>query len=168
MATWLILDGDGVVRLRVRQPQGGLLLVLLLHLGGGPGARRSGEASASSRWPAPTRITEPMFTIDWHFLTGGGELESAEIEEIADDALLDERVSGDRGWRERASSRAIWMRPESVLVLQGPPGTGKTRLIRAILGEIVAPQGRGETEVLYTGDMRALESDEIFVKFITG
>jgi ATP-dependent 26S proteasome regulatory subunit len=57
--------------------------------------------------------------------------------------------------------------PETVLVLQGPPGTGKTRLIRAILGEISRRKG-GEAQALYTGDMKALESDQIFVKFITG
>jgi hypothetical protein len=57
--------------------------------------------------------------------------------------------------------------PETVLVLQGPPGTGKTRLIRAILGEISRRKGE-LAEALYTGEMKALESDEIFVKFITG
>src|SRR6185436_20176296 len=56
---------------------------------------------------------------------------------------------------------------ETVLVLQGPPGTGKTRLIRAVLGEISRRKG-GEAQALYTGDKKALESDEIFVKFITG
>jgi SpoVK/Ycf46/Vps4 family AAA+-type ATPase len=57
--------------------------------------------------------------------------------------------------------------PETVLVLQGSPGTGKTRLIRAILGEISRRKG-GRTQALYTGDKKALESDEVFVKFITG
>src|SRR5262245_66053642 len=35
-----------------------------------------------------TRITEPMFSIDWHFLSGN-DLESASIEEMADDILSD-------------------------------------------------------------------------------
>jgi ATPase family associated with various cellular activities (AAA) len=48
-----------------------------------------------------------------------------------------------------------------------PPGTGKTRLIRAILGEMSRRKGE-QAECLYTGDMKALESDGIFVKFITG
>ena len=56
---------------------------------------------------------------------------------------------------------------QTVLVLQGPPGTGKTRLIRAILGEMSRRKG-GEAQALYTGDMKALETDQIFVKFITG
>src|SRR5678816_1662549 len=29
-----------------------------------------------------TRVTEPMFSIDWHFAAGKGELESASIEEM--------------------------------------------------------------------------------------
>ena len=56
---------------------------------------------------------------------------------------------------------------ETVLVLQGPPGTGKTRLIRAILGEL-SRRNEGEAQVLYTGDMKALETDAVFVRFITG
>jgi len=54
-----------------------------------------------------------------------------------------------------------------VLVLQGPPGTGKTRLIRAILAEMSRRKGE-QAQALYTGDMKALTSDEVFVKFITG
>jgi hypothetical protein len=113
----------------------------------------------------PTRITEPMFLIDWHFLTGN-DLESASIEEMADDALCDaaypEIKEGVRAFIDR------YLRaPETVLVLQGPPGTGKTRLIRAILGEMSRRKGE-QAECLYTGDMRALASDAIFVRFITG
>src|SRR3954462_9086501 len=59
--------------------------------------------------------------------------------------------------------------PETVLVLQGPPGTGKTRLIRGILGEMSRRQAEGEeAEGLYTADMKALATDEGFVKFING
>jgi ATPase family protein associated with various cellular activities (AAA) len=114
----------------------------------------------------PTRITEPMFSIDWHFLTSGGGLESASIEEMADDVLHDraypEIKEGVRNFIARYLDA-----PETVLVLQGPPGTGKTRLIRAILGEISRRKGE-PAQAMYTGDMRALASDEIFVKFITG
>ena len=113
----------------------------------------------------PTRITEPMFLIDWHFLVGK-DLESASIEEMADDALRDaaypEIKEGVRAFIDR------YLRaPETVLVLQGPPGTGKTRLIRAILGEMSRRKGE-QAECLYTGDMHALASDAIFVRFITG
>jgi hypothetical protein len=113
-----------------------------------------------------TRITEPMFSIDWHFLTSGGNLESASIEEMADDALCNraypEIEGGVRGFIARYLDA-----PETVLVLQGPPGTGKTRLIRAILGEMSRRKGE-QARALYTGDMKALAADEIFVKFITG
>lgn len=112
------------------------------------------------------RISEPMFSIDWHFLTAKGELESASIEEMADDVLYD------RAYPELKSGVGEFIASylnasETVLVLQGPPGTGKTRLIRAILGEISRRRG-GQAQALYTGDKKALESDEIFVKFITG
>jgi SpoVK/Ycf46/Vps4 family AAA+-type ATPase len=107
-----------------------------------------------------------MFSIDWHFLTSGGDLESASIEEMANDVLYDraypEIKDGVRGFIERYLGA-----PETVLVLQGPPGTGKTRLIRAILGEMSRRKGE-QAQALYTGDMRALASDQIFVKFITG
>jgi hypothetical protein len=130
-------------------------------------AARAGAArQALLERVAETRIREPMFSIDWHFLTAKGELESADIEELADDVLYDEAypklVGGVSafvgGYLEAA---------ETVLVLQGPPGTGKTRLIRAILGEMSRRKGR-EAQALYTGDLKALEKDEIFVKFITG
>ena len=113
-----------------------------------------------------TRITEPTFSIDWHFLTSKGELENASIEEMADDVLHDraypEIREGVRNFIQRYLDAA-----ETVLVLQGPPGTGKTRLIRAILGAISRRKGE-QAQALYTGDKKALESDEVFVKFITG
>ena len=113
-----------------------------------------------------TRIVEPMFSIDWHFLTAKGELESASIEEMADDVLHDRAYPGVPGGVRNFIGRYLDV-PETVLVLQGPPGTGKTRLIRAILGEMSRRKGE-PVQALYTGDKRALENDEVFVKFITG
>lgn len=113
-----------------------------------------------------TRIEEAMFSIDWHFLTSKGELRSAAIEELANDVLYDEAYPELKSGIEDFVQRFLDAE-ETVLVLQGPPGTGKTRLIRAILGAISRKQG-GATQALYTGDMNALKSDEIFVQFITG
>jgi len=113
-----------------------------------------------------TRITEPMFSIDWHFLTARGELESATIEEMADDVLRDRAYPAIQGGVHAFVARYLDA-PETVLVLQGPPGTGKTRLIRAILAEMSRRKGE-QAQALYTGDMKALTSDEVFVKFITG
>ena len=115
-----------------------------------------------------TRITERMFHIEWTFLTSRGTLESAWIEELANDVLRDgaypEIAGGVRAFIERYLASL-----ETVLVLQGPPGTGKTRLIRGILGELARRKGEAEEAVaLYTGDMKALAGDEIFVRFITG
>lgn len=129
-------------------------------------ARADAARAALLERVAATRIREPMFSIAWHFLTANGELESADIEELADDVLRDE------AYPELAGGVAAFVgryldAAETVLVLQGPPGTGKTRLIRAILGEMSRRKG-GEAQALYTGDIKALEKDEIFVKFITG
>ena len=53
----------------------------------------------------PTLITEPMFSIEWNFLTSQGELESAVIDEMANDVLHDraypEIKGGVRGFIER-------------------------------------------------------------------
>jgi hypothetical protein len=113
-----------------------------------------------------TRITEPMFSIEWQFRTGGGELESASIEELANDVLRDNAYPEIKGGVYPFIRRYLDA-PETVLVLQGPPGTGKTRLIRGILGEMSRRKGE-QAKALYTGDMKTLENDEIFVKFITG
>ena len=112
------------------------------------------------------RITEPMFSIDWHFMSARGGLESARIREMADDVLLDAAYPALDGGVARFIDRYL-KSSEAVLVLQGPPGTGKTRLVRAILGEI-SRRNEGEAAALYTGDKKALECDQIFVKFITG
>lgn len=112
------------------------------------------------------RIREPMFSIDWHFLTSKNELKSASIEEMADDVLHDEAYPELEGGVTNFIRRYLDS-DETVLVLQGPPGTGKTRLIRGVLGEISRRKG-GQAQALYTGDKKTLESDEIFVEFITG
>jgi hypothetical protein len=113
-----------------------------------------------------TQILEPMFTIDWHFLTGRGELEDASIEELANDRVLDQAYPYIEGGIH-SFIESYLDADETVLVLQGPPGTGKTRLIRAILGALARREG-GHASALYTGDKKTTESDEIFVKFITG
>lgn len=112
-----------------------------------------------------TRISEPMFSLEWTFHTSRG-LESAWIEELANDVLRDRAYPEIKGGVKGFIARYLDA-PETVLVLQGPPGTGKTRLIRAILGEMSGRKGE-PAQVLYTGDMRAFESDEVFAKFITG
>ena len=128
--------------------------------------RLSDARDAVLRLVGDTRITEPMFTIDWHFLTGRGELEDASIEELANDRLYDEAYPYLNGGVQAFIERYL-VAPETVLVLQGPPGTGKMRLIRAILGSLARRQG-GHAAALYTGDNKTMESDQIFVKFITG
>ena len=112
------------------------------------------------------RITEPMFAIDWHFLTSRGELQNVCIEERANDILHDLAYPELKEGAMTVIDRFLGS-DETVLVLQGPPGTGKTRLIRAILGQMSRRKGHN-ARALYTGDKKAVESDEIFVRFITG
>jgi len=113
-----------------------------------------------------TLIREPMFSIDWHFMTSCNELQSVTIEEMADDVLHDEAYPQLEGGVAAFIGRYLDSR-ETILLLQGPPGTGKTRLIRAVLAEMSRRKG-GEAQALYTGDKKALENDEVFVKFVTG
>jgi SpoVK/Ycf46/Vps4 family AAA+-type ATPase len=108
-----------------------------------------------------------MFLIEWSFVSTQG-LDSAWIEEMATDVLRDAAYPELAGGVNAFIDRYL-RSPESVLVLQGPPGTGKTRLIRGILGELSRRKPQGEqAEALYTGDVKALGTDELFVKFITG
>ncbi len=111
-------------------------------------------------------IKDPMFSINWHFLTSRQELENTSIEELANDQLFDQAYPDLEQGVENFIKEYV-NADETVLVLQGPPGTGKTRLIRAILGQLSRTKD-GTASALYTGDKKTLESDEIFVRFITG
>jgi hypothetical protein len=111
------------------------------------------------------RIREAMFVLDWHFTTRRA-LSSASFEEIAADVLHDEAYP-DLGMPVAEFITRYLNSRETVLILLGQPGSGKTRLVRAILGEMSRRKGES-AEVMYTGDKRALENDEIFVGFITG
>ncbi|MBS0366083.1 MAG: AAA family ATPase [Proteobacteria bacterium] len=112
------------------------------------------------------RLQERTFTIDWHFKSGHLGLTSATFEEIADPPLLDAAYPALREPVEDFIARYLAAR-ETVLILQGPPGTGKTRFVRAVLAAMSQCKG-DSAKALYTADTRALESDEIFVEFVTG
>jgi hypothetical protein len=163
-ATTMILDGEGVFIAAYGNLKAEYcscaFYIWAADVARAEAAKQRIQAKAGS-----TRITEPMFSIDWHFLSGG-DIESACIEEMADEIVHDGAYPEIKGGVRNFIARYLDA-PETVLVLQGPPGTGKTRLIRAILGEISRRKGE-EAECLYTGDIRALESDGIFVRFITG
>ena len=115
---------------------------------------------------AERRVRAEMFTMDWRFSSGFGGLAGACFEELADPALLDEAYPA-LGAPVAPFIERYLAAPETVLILQGPPGTGKTRLVRAILGAICRRKG-SSAQVLYTADRRTLESDRIFMQFITG
>jgi hypothetical protein len=104
------------------------------------------------------------FSLNWRFLDGKGHIARASTEERASTNLLDEAYPL-LGNVHTFIDQYVEA-PETVLVLQGSPGTGKTRLIRAILAAISACAGDA-ADVLYTGDSAVLESDEVFLEFIT-
>jgi hypothetical protein len=111
------------------------------------------------------RIRDRMFTLDWHFAAFGGT-QSTSFEEIADDVVHDEAYPVLEEPVSRFIKRYLDSK-EAVLVLQGPPGTGKTRLVRAVLAEMSCRKGENAF-VMYTADKRVIESDKIFVEFLTG
>ncbi len=111
------------------------------------------------------RMREETFTIDWRFGTGDGSLTGVSFEELVDPALLDEAYPA-LNESVLAFMERYLAAPETILIVQGPPGTGKTRLVRAILGAL-ARRTSGRSSVLYTADRRALESDQIFIEFLT-
>ena len=164
-ATALILDGDGLFVAGYGNRKADYCSCSFYIWAAD--AERAEQAKARILAKAgSTRISEPMFSIDWAFLNSRGELESASIEEMANDVLHDGAYPEIKGG-VAAFIAGYLDAPQTVLVLQGPPGTGKTRLIRAILGAMSRRKGE-PARGLYTCDMRALASDEIFVRFITG
>jgi hypothetical protein len=112
------------------------------------------------------RMLEQMFTLDWHFANSHGSLSSSSFEEVASEVLHDEAYP-DLGEPVGDFITRYLDAKDTVLILLGQPGSGKTRFVRAILGELSRRKGES-AEVMYTGDKRAFESDEIFVSFITG
>lgn len=112
------------------------------------------------------RMKEETFTMDWRFSGGLGYTTGTSFEELADPALFDEAYPALGEPVSRFIERYL-AAPEAILILQGPPGTGKTRLVRAILAAISRRKG-ASAKALYTADRHTLESDRIFVQFITG
>jgi hypothetical protein len=112
------------------------------------------------------RIREEAFTIDWRFSDGHAGLTGTSFEELADPALLDEAYPTLGAPVAQFIERYLSAR-ETILILQGPPGTGKTRLVRATLAAMSRRKG-ANANILYTADRHALESDRIFMQFITG
>lgn len=106
-----------------------------------------------------------MFTIDWNFGSATG-LGSVSFDEVAEPALFAEAYPSLPEPVESFVERYLDSR-ETVLVVLGPPGTGKTRLVRSILSAL-SRRKEDSARVLYTADQKALESDEIFVEFVTG
>lgn len=128
--------------------------------------RAEGAQSAILALAGEARITSPMVSVCWSFLTAKDELRKSYIEELLDDTLYDEAYPELTEGIGKFISDYL-MSSESILVLQGKPGTGKTRLIRAILAAMAELRNE-KISALYTGDKKTMENDEIFVDFVTG
>ncbi|MET0535964.1 MAG: ATP-binding protein [Steroidobacter sp.] len=105
-----------------------------------------------------------MFTLAWHYMNQYG-LDDTSFDELATDVVHDEAYPT-LGVPVREFIGNYLRADETVLVLLGSPGTGKTKLVRSILGAL-SERKQDSAQVIYTADKRALEHDEIFVKFIT-
>lgn len=132
--------------------------------------------------------------IQWAFQTTKG-LQTVYIEETFDDVVHDEAypsIIAEYGSIEKFIT-AYLESDEAILILQGPAGTGKSRLIRKVLALLASSFSIEETAIikddrrsvyfddmpsahdtglapslaLYTGDMKVIESDEIFARFLT-
>lgn len=111
------------------------------------------------------KVQQAMFSISWYFWNGQS-LDSAHIEEVADDKIFDEAYPElDEGVAKFINDYLA--SPEPILVLQGKPGTGKTRLIRAILGAMTLRKGE-PAEAMYTSDRETLERGDLYLEYITG
>lgn len=110
-------------------------------------------------------ITEVIaFSIDWKFMGPQG-MGSASFEEELADEIHDEAYPY---WGESLSSlsKRYLDSDETVLLILGTPGTGKTRFVRSIFREI--HERKGSCNVLFTGDQKVLENEQIFAEFLTG
>ena len=102
--------------------------------------------------------------MNWYFMTNNG-LDFITTNEVLSDVLLDEAYPDVAGGVPAFINRYLDA-PEAVLILQGPPGSGKTRLLRAVLGELARRRGE-EVSVMSTNDPRALENEQLYVRFLT-
>ena len=161
----MVLDGHGVFA-RVMGLRKAEYSSITVEIWADTPRRLTAVRSAFHRIARKYQLRGSMFTIDWHFVSAHAGLSSASFEELADPIPFDEAYPTLREPVADFIDRFLDSR-ETVLILQGPPGTGKTRLVRAILATMSARK-RDNARAIYTADRRALESDEMFVEFITG
>lgn len=164
-ASSLLLDGPGVFATLQGQPKARYTSCTFTFWADTAERARTFEESLMEI-VGDRRVRQETFTMDWRFSGGHGYTTGASFEELADAALLDEAYPALGEPVAQFIERYLAAR-ETILILQGLPGTGKTRLVRAILAAISRRKGES-ARVLYTADRHALESDRIFLQFITG
>jgi hypothetical protein len=122
--------------------------------------------------------------VKWAYINANG-LNTTYIEELLTDTVYDEAYPSIQAKYGTLLNfvESFLKSDESILVLQGPPGTGKSRLIRFIMATLARSKTQVDTMyngesprteagfapslVLYTSDTKALQSDELFARFIT-
>jgi hypothetical protein len=161
----LLLDGEGVfVQAEGREKSG--YCACTFKIWAATRERAEGVRDRLLEAVGERQLPEEMFVLDWRFGGRDGHIISASFEELANETLHDEAYPTLAEPVDELVRRYLDAN-ETVLVLQGPPGTGKTRLVRYLLG-CMSRRKQASAEVMYTADRRALESDAIFVDFITG
>jgi hypothetical protein len=164
-ATHLLLDDrDAFVSIRGKQVPG--TSSLTIDIWARTRARLDSLRELLLTMGGPHAHRRDMITIDWQFASGSMGLTSVTFDEPTEPELLDEAYPALGESVARYVDRYL-ASPETVLVILGPPGTGKTRLVRSILSAL-SHRKDDSARVLYTADKKAVESDEIFVDFVTG
>ncbi|MHA1231963.1 MAG: AAA family ATPase [Candidatus Helarchaeota archaeon] len=116
-----------------------------------------------------TQLDVCKIFISWFYETSRG-LDYTTIEEVIDDEILQESYPYLENLDEYVQS--YLNSDEKILMLMGPPGTGKTRLIRYILKNKFNLASNKETNhenvhIYYTNDSKVLESDYMFISFLS-
>jgi hypothetical protein len=113
---------------------------------------------------APWKSNVVTFSIDWKFMSAQG-MGTVQFEEELDDEIHDEAYPY---WSEPRSTliQKYLASDETVMLVLGTPGTGKTRFVRSIFREIA--KKKESCNVLFTGDQKVLENEQVFAEFITG
>jgi hypothetical protein len=105
-----------------------------------------------------------QLNVDWAYRNGLG-MSTTRVQEHIGDQPLATAYPWLHGGLARFCQDAI-RSPEPVLILYGKPGVGKTRLIRHLLA-VQAKAEQRALNVLYTTDAQAVQSDELFVDYMT-
>jgi len=115
------------------------------------------------------RLREETFTIDWQLRGGGVGTDERRVRRAGRSRRQPDEAYPTLGEPIDRFIERYLAAPETVLILQGATRDREDAgsCARALASNFPARKG-DSAKVLYTADTRALESDEIFVEFVTG